>query len=76
MSLFECSQQYSKYTHLLERYLEDKYKSATGAKEKIDRLNKIVSEDLAPARQMMENIYSQAGANQLAIVIKEIFDLI
>ncbi|KAH9407863.1 Ligand binding domain of hormone receptors protein [Tyrophagus putrescentiae] len=68
--------EYLKYEGLLRRYLTVKYGGNEAAAEaKMDRFEDAY-QALALCRQMMESIYVYSGANQLAMLIKEIYNLI
>lgn len=68
--------EYLKYEGLLRRYLTVKYGGNEAAAEaKMVRFEDAYH-DLALCRQMMESIYVYSGANQLTMLIKEIYNLI
>ena len=71
---FKNRYQYSLYHRLLNRYLEHKYQNSEKAIEKVKKLTEILNE-MNPVKDILEGLFIQSDANQLALVLNEVYNL-
>lgn len=66
--------QYTLYTRLLHRYLENKYHDGEQASEKMHRLSAILSERMPQIKLMLEGIFTEfTSSSQLSLVLGEMY---
>jgi len=67
--------QYTRYCHLLRRYLEQKYHSTTEAAHKYSTLMHMM-DDIGQVSENVNQVYRDYGPSQLSQVLGEIYNLL